>query len=205
MDKLNHTLAKQIFFQDVDILTVPAAKIIYAFPLETYYCEEFNTFRDRYEDQFISLVVIDLAKNGDTGIKQLVKMVLLRIDQQYITVEALQEIIISSGGLLRDLIKFMQDACKKAIIKKTNKIDKDIANEVINKVVNDYKRLFDFPNYKKDAATIAHTKTKDDVENKKLIYLLTNLFVLEYRLNDDLWYDLHPCLNQVFSNMNEND
>jgi nucleoside-triphosphatase THEP1 len=205
LDKLKSELADKIFFEGVDIVIMPEAKIIYTFPLETYYCEPFMTVRDLYEDQFISLVVVDQEKNDDIGIKQLEKMVFKRINQKYITEEALQKMILLSGGLLRDLMKFMQDACRKARLKKSKTINIDIATEVINETANHYKRLFDFPNYKQDAARIAHTKTKDDVENKKLIYLLTNLFVLEYRLNDDWWYDVHPCLNQVFSNMNEND
>jgi hypothetical protein len=36
-------------------------------------------------------------------------------------------IIDMSGGLLRDLVKFMQDACKLAIVDKSDVINKEIA------------------------------------------------------------------------------
>ncbi len=199
LDKLDTEFAKKVFFKNSELLTMPRAKIIYTFPLETYYCEAFNTFKDRYEDQFISLVVVEQEKNGDTGIKQLEKLVLQRISQQYITEDALKEMILSSGGLLRDLIKFMQDACKEAIVNDSTIIDKDIAEQVINETANHYKRLFDFPNYREDVKKIASESQRDEVENKDLIYLLKYLFVLEYRFEDDLWYDVHPCLKKVLN------
>ena len=199
LDKLVPEFAEKIFFKDSHLLTMPRAKIIYTFPLETYYCEAFNAFADRYEDQFISLVVVDQEKNSDTGIKQLEKLVLQRSAQQYITEEALKEMIIFSGGLLRDLIKFMQDACKQAIVNDFTIVDKDIAEQVINQTANQYKRLFDFPNYREEVKKIASESQRDEVENQDLIYLLKYLFVLEYRFEDELWYDVHPCLKKVLN------
>ena len=197
LDKLDSEFAEKLFYKGYRLLTMPKAKIIYTFPLDTYYCEDFNTFKDLYEDQFISLVVVDQDKNDNIGIKQLEKLVLQRIEKQYITKEALKDMILTSGGLLRDLIKFMQDACKEAIINDSTTIDKDIAEQVINKTANHYKRLFDFPKYKEDVIKISNESQRDEIENEKLIYLLKYLFVLEYRLEDDLWYDVHPCLKKV--------
>lgn len=199
LDKLVPEFAEQIFFKDSDLLIMPQAKIIYTFPLETYYCEAFNTYADRYEDQFISLVVIDSKKNDNIGINQLEKLVLKRISNEYIEPEALKEMILYSGGLLRDLIKFMQDACKEAIVNEVNKIDKNIAEKIINKTANQYKRLFDFPNYREDVEKLASESQRNEIDSKKLIYLLKYLFVLEYRFEDDLWYDVHPCLEKVLN------
>ncbi|NES85769.1 MAG: AAA family ATPase [Moorea sp. SIO2B7] len=197
LDKLDTEFAEKVFFEQSHLLTMPEAKIIYTFPLETYYCEAFNTFRDRYDDEFISLVVVAQEKNGDLGIQQLAKLVLQRIDKQYIKPEALKKMILFSGGLLRDLIKFMQDACKKAIVNDSDIIDKDIAEQVINETANHYKRLFDFPNYKEDVKKIVSKSQRNEIENKDLIYLLKYLFVLEYRFKDNLWYEVHPCLKKV--------
>ncbi len=146
LDKLDNKFAEKVFFQDSHLLTMPKAKIIYTFPLETYYCPSFRKHKDRYKTQYISLVVVDQDKNGDIGIKQLERLILKRIDQQYITEEALKEMILSSGGLLRDLVQFMQDACAEALVDDSTVIDKDVAEAVINETVNDYYRLFDFPN-----------------------------------------------------------
>ncbi len=198
LDKLELDFAKKIFFKDSQILTMPEAKIIYTFPLETYYCEEFLEIKDRYEDQFISLVVVDEDQNGDIGIQQLRKVILQRINEQYIEPEALKYMILLSGGLLRDLIKFMQDACKKAIVQNAEVITQNIAEDVINDAVNHYEQKFDFLTYKEEVITIKETHKRSSITNKNLIYLLRYLFVLEYKLkNGKLWYDVHPCLEKV--------
>jgi nucleoside-triphosphatase THEP1 len=200
LEKLEVKFAEQLFFKDSHLLTLPEAKIIYTFPLETYYCEDFNTYRDQYEDQFISLVVVNEQKNQQVGIEQLAKLVLQRIDQQYITEEALTEIILMSGGLLRDLINLMQDACKKAILNESSQIDIGIAEQVINEMANHYKRLFDYPNYREKVEKIKDHSARNEVQTKDLVYLLRYLFILEYRLNGDLWYEVHPCLKRVLNN-----
>ena len=199
LDKLDNKFAEKVFFQDSHLLTMPKAKIIYTFPLETYYCPSFRKHKDRYKTQYISLVVVDQDKNGDIGIKQLERLILKRIDQQYITEEALKEMILSSGGLLRDLVQFMQDACAEALVDDSTVIDKDVAEAVINETVNDYYRLFDFPNYADEVQKIASGLQRQELENEKLIYLLQNLFILEYRFERKLWYDAHPCLKRVLS------
>ncbi|MDJ0902744.1 MAG: P-loop NTPase fold protein [Xenococcus sp. MO_188.B8] len=199
LDKLAPEFAEKTFFKGYNLLTMPRAKIIYTFPLDTYYCEAFMAFKDRYADQFISLVVVDQAKNGDIGIKKLRKMVLQRIDQKYIEEQALEKMILASGGLLRDLIKFMQDACKEAIVNEATIIDKDIAEDVINETVNHYNRLFDYPNYGDEVAKIIGQSDRTSLTNRNLIYLLKYLFVLEYRFEGELWYDAHPCLKKVIS------
>ena len=199
LDKLDTKFAEKVFFNDSHLLTMSKAKIIYTFPLETYYCPSFRKHKDRYKTQYISLVVVDQDKNGDIGIKQLERLILKRIDQQYITEEALKEMILSSGGLLRDLVQFMQDACAEALVDDSTVIDKDVAEAVINETVNDYYRLFDFPNYADEVQKIASGLQRQELENEKLIYLLQNLFILEYRFERKLWYDAHPCLKRVLS------
>ena len=198
LDKLDTKFAEQVFFKDAHILTMPKAKIIYTFPLETYYCTSYRKHKDRYKIQYIPLIVVDRDKNGDIGIKQLERLILKRIEQQYITEEALKEIILASGGLLRDLIQFMQDACTEVIVSNSRVIDKDIAEVVIIETINDYYRLFDFPNYQDEVQKIASGLQRRDLESEKLIYLLKNLFILEYKLKGKLrWYNVHPCLKRV--------
>ncbi len=58
LDKLETDFAERIFYNNPELLILPQAKIIYTFPLDTYYCSDFIKIRGRYEDQFISLVDI---------------------------------------------------------------------------------------------------------------------------------------------------
>lgn len=199
LDKLDTEFAEKIFFKNSQSLTMLRAKIIYTFPLDTYYSASFRKYKDDYKDEYISLVVVDQQKNGDIGIQQLEKLVLKRIDARYITKESLTKIIIASGGLLRDLIRFMQDACAEAMFNDSEIINEDIATLVINEAENEYYRLFDFPKYLEEVKKLTGESSREKLENEKLIELLHNLFVLEYRFKGKLWYEPHPCLNKVIN------
>ena len=197
LDKLDNDFAEKIFLKDPYLLMMVRAKIICTFPLETYYFE--SKIKDRYDCQFIPLVIVDEDKNGKVGVKHLRQLILKRIDRQYVSDEALTNMILSSGGLLRDLIKMMQDACKQSIVERSPIIDQTIAQDVINELINHYERLFDSPNYEKEVQKIIKNSKRNDLTNKNLIYLLKYLFILEYRFKGKLWYDVHPCLRKVIN------
>jgi len=197
LDKLDTQFAERIFYANSDLLLLPQAKIVYTFPLDTYYCSDFIRIRDRYEDQFISLVNVRNSKGDylETSQQALIKLISLRIRKSLVTKEAMRYVIDMSGGLLRDLVKFMQDACKLAIVDKSAKIELTTVESAINAHINDYSHVFDFPQYTEKVQYIA--KTKKTIDNKTLVYLLRYLFVLEYRHGKKLWYDVHPCLNKA--------
>jgi AAA+ ATPase superfamily predicted ATPase len=56
LDKLPPQLAERIFFENFFMLTLPDVKIIYIFPLDTYYDEAFISVTDKYEVMFIPVV-----------------------------------------------------------------------------------------------------------------------------------------------------
>lgn len=197
LDKLETKFAEEIFLKNQSLLTDPKVKIIYTFPLDTYYSDEYIRISDRYDDLFIPLVNIKNNKGEkiDHNIDSLRKLINQRIDTHLVKTEASNYLINHSAGLLRDLVKFMQDSCKLAIVEEKVVIDLDIAQKVISKYVNDYYRVFDAIEYKAAIEEIAATKGKNG--NKKLVYFLRHLFALEYRQNKQLWYDIHPCLKEA--------
>lgn len=203
LDKLETKFAEQIFFKDSHLLTLPETKIIFTFPLDTYYNELFIRFKDKYDCQFIPLVnLYDFNGNyQEDSLSKLQKLVFERIDEKLVSATALKNIINKSGGLLRDLIKSMQDACKIAIGNKSNKIDDKIVEQVVSEQVNEYYRLFDFSKYEtkaKKIMEIRENKADEKIDNETLMYFLRYLFVLEYRHQNKLWYDVHPYLRETF-------
>lgn len=193
LDKLEPKFAEKIFFDNQFLLTQPQVKIIYTFPLDTYYLDEYIRISDRYDDQFIPLVNL---KNKDgieiqDNIKSLWVLITRRISVNLIKPGAGNYLIEHSGGLLRDLVKFMQGACRLAIVAKKEIIDLEIAQQVVSKYSNDFYRVFDTSKYMDALEEIAVSKGKDG--NEKLIYFLHHLFVLEYRQGSELWFDIHPC------------
>jgi len=165
LDKLSTEFAETTFFKNANLLIPLKAKIIYTFPLDTYYRDTFMPTRDRYEFRFIPVINL-YSKAGeylDNSKEMLEKLILRRIADNLVTPEAMKYLIDMSGGLLRDLIKYMQDACKLAIVEKKDKIDLRIAELAINEHINDYYRVFDFSQYEDKVRAIANTKKKDDI------------------------------------------
>jgi nucleoside-triphosphatase THEP1 len=199
LDKLETKFAERVFYENPDLLILPQAKIVYTFPLDTYYRPDFIRIRDRYEDQFISVVNLQTVTGErlETSQQALTKLIRRRIKSALVTDDAINYVIQMSGGLLRDLVKFMQDACKLAIMDNASVINQSTVEEVIDDYINDYYRVFDFPNYTEKVQHIA--QTNKTVDNKTLVYLLRYLFVLEYRYRRKLWYDVHPCLNKALA------
>ena len=200
LDKLDTKFAERVFFDDVHLLNMPEVKIIYTFPLDTYYSERFIPIRDRYENEYISLVNLYNADATyrEEALEQLKKVVFKRIDERLVSERALKMLVDMSGGLLRDLIKFMQDACKIAVMNEADRIDETIAQHAIDEHVNDYFRLFDYLKYQRNVREVCEGK---DIGKEDLIYLLRYLFVLEYRSQekDNIWFDAHPCLKAALS------
>ena len=198
LDKLDTKFAEQIFFKDSQLLTLLETKVIFTFPLDTYYDAQYLKFKDSYEPLFISLVNLSDYEGNyqEDSLEKLKRLVYMRIDENIITETALKSLVDKSGGLLRDLIKFMQDACMMAIKTKSEIIDNTVSEQVINSLKIDYYRLFDFPKYEDKVKEIMHNRDIK-IDNEILMYLLRYLFVLEYRHKDKLWYDAHPCLKDV--------
>ncbi|MCP4110713.1 MAG: AAA family ATPase [Desulfobacteraceae bacterium] len=198
LDKLDTKIAEKIFFENFFMLTLPESKIVYTFPLDTYYCDDYIRITDKYDDKFIPLVNLFTSEGEylEDSHKSLEKVILLRLeDKELIDKDAMKYVIDKSGGLLRDTVKFMQEACNVAIVDKSDVISTEIAERAVNKYINDYYRVFDFPIYAEKVRKIVETRKK--VDNKTLVYLLRHLFVLEYRHDEKLWYDAHPCMKNA--------
>ncbi len=199
LDKLKIEATEQIFFENFYLLTLTEAKIIYTFPLDAYYHEAYTRINDRYEDQFIPLVNLydSQGQYRDDANMALAKLVLRRMDKNLIEGDALKYLIDMSGGLLRDLVKFMQDVCKLAIVKKQEAISLDLAKIAVNKYIKQYDRVFDAFKY----ADKVHKLVQDhnQLEQETLVYLLRHLFVLEYSSGqrDNIRYIVHPCLHKL--------
>ena len=96
--------------------------------------------------------------------------------------------ILASGGHIRDLVRMLRDAC----VESTDKIDIDVAQKMINRLGEDYKRMIRDHQYKN---LIETHKTKDITNNEDTHSLIYNTIILVYQNPDGCeWYDIHPAL-----------
>lgn len=210
LDKLSEKPAEQIFCQETDLLTMLNAKVIFTFPLSTYYSPSFVQIRDKFTDEFIRLVNLYTMQGEylETSLDMLKKVILKRIDTRYITDDAMKYLIDYSGGLLRDLINFMQDACKIAINEGVKLIDNHgmICQKVVQVKINEYYRVFDFTQYTEDVQEIIKNHKRTKIPSENLIHLLRYRFILEYgKLGEQSWYDAQPCLKECFLRQKDNE
>lgn len=196
-DKLIHKAVKQIFFEESHILRTLEAKIIFSFPISAYYHPNFFQIRDFFLNEFIRPVHLhDMTGYfQDKAFDSLTEMISKRMEKDLITDDALKHIVISSGGLLRDLIRMMQICCKKAITEKKDIIDIKTAQEAAKETAQTYARFLDLSQYSEILKKIMKTRFKTGMLHSNLSYLLKYHFVLEYGINKSpVWYDVHPCL-----------
>ena len=196
-DKLINKAVKQIFFEESHILRTLEAKIIFSFPLSAYYHPNFFQIRNFFLNEFIRPILLhDMSGSfQEQAFESLSNMIKKRMEKDLISDDALKHVIVSSGGLLRDLVRMMQMCCKTAIFEKKNIIDIKIAQKTVNEMADRYARFLNFSQYRAILEKIMKTRFKTGMLHNNLAYLLKYHFVLEYGINKTpVWYDVHPCL-----------
>jgi thiamine monophosphate kinase len=132
---------------------------------------------------------------GRAFMKQIVAK---RVSLDPFTPEALEYIIDMSGGVIREFIRIIRDSAIRAIARRKNLIDKDIAVEVINGLKNSYQAQLSDEDYE---VLLNIYKTKDIKRDEKLVGLLHNLSVLEYK-NGRSWCDVNPIVRSILEEKN---
>jgi len=121
-----------------------------------------------------------------------------RVSLDLFTPEALDYIINMSGGVIREFIRIIRDSAVRAIARKKVLIDKYISVEVINGLKNTYQAQLSEEDY---IVLLRVNKTKDITRDEKLIGLLHNLSVLEYR-NGRIWCDINHIVRSILEEKN---
>lgn len=206
LDKLAPRFVEDIFFRNADLLTLPEIKMIFAFPLSHYYMPMFEGISEKFAYELVTPVCLqDIdGKRNQAAYELLADLALGRIEGELVHPEALRELTEKSGGLVRDLMKFMKDACKIAVNTETGVIDETVAERVINMKIGEFDRFFDFPKYGREIGKILKTRFRNDVVGEDMVHLLRYNFVLKYGHEDEQsWYDVHPCLKECVTRKNK--
>ena len=214
LDKLDISLAENIFSKNIQPLLQPSFRIIYTIPVATL--REVTIKRNiesnvnkihymRVTKFFSRDKVRDINRTPDTDCMKLFRAIVQkRISQELIEPTLVEEIIIKSGGLLRELVRILDmccDRCKQDIRSQIKKADFQKPPVIINQailalVINDLEIVYaeplgtlDFERLKR----IYEQMKIEDTENQRILDLFHGLYILEYR-NRTLWYDLNPIV-----------
>ena len=202
LEKCDYEKALDLFYCHSTQLTQPICKIIYTFPISLRSSNKFTQIKMNFSEDIIYPNIKVHEKdgnvketNGRTFMKQIVAK---RVSTDLFTSEALEYIIDMSGGVIREFIRIIRDSAVRAIARRKTLIDKDIAVEVINGLKNSYQAQLSDEDYE---VLLNIYETKDIKRDEKLVGLLHNLSVLEYK-NGRSWCDVNPIVRSILEEKN---
>lgn len=211
LDKLDLPLVESIYRDNINALISPNIRIVFTIPISVVrepsllttlqsHCQIilFSVTKFYTQDQAHVPDGKAIAKNVDILIDVLKK----RIEPDLIDPEVLPQLVLFSGGVLRELVRLGQECCRECLLELD--LEPDNADVVINAEIlaaavknlrNQFARglgsqLYDL------LVEVYKNFTPPDARSPEFLELLHGLYVLEYE-NDDLWYDLHPLITDL--------
>ncbi|NJN22877.1 MAG: hypothetical protein HC812_19005 [Leptolyngbya sp. RL_3_1] len=127
-----------------------------------------------------------------------------RLPAALVDPEVKQQMILKSGGVLRELIRIVDLCCDRCMQELRGRIRREVFDKspviidqaVLDTVLTDLQISYAEPLGQVDfeLLKLIYERFKpQDVENQRFLDLLHGLYVLEYR-NAVLWYDLNPIV-----------
>jgi len=195
LDRLKPGLDRSLFLLEGEQLKGLHGHFIYVVPISLLYDEQASLLP--FDENQLILPMIPIYKQGNAhnehapGIAHLKELLSKRLVLEEIFTqpdETVKELILASGGHLRDLMKLVGYACNET----DDKITPDHANIAINKLVEEYKRVVRDEEYGHVVTAYQTQDPPNNEDNQKLIY---NNVILVYREPDGTeWKDVHPVV-----------
>jgi hypothetical protein len=121
------------------------------------------------------------------------RFVHVRMDENLINGQALEDAITYSGGVFREMARIMRSAVGSARRRRASKIAVDDVEWAATEIRNEYRRILD----QNDLAYLKKVSEHNRLEyNDRLRPLLQLLAILEYRDGEN-WCDVHPALKRL--------
>ena len=212
LDKLDLAVVNTIYKDNIKALCLPGFRIIYTIPIaamrETVLRPIIVT---ETNDQIVVMPVLKLFTRGQSRIANaqprdetlgiLCEILKKRIASELIIEKTAKNIVINSGGVLRELIRVANECCRiclRLIRRKPGTkvvIDDAILETAINNIRNDFALPLGKSDYEILKTTYDNFKPEDP-KQQEFLDLLHGLYVLEYR-NRQNWYDVHPIVVEL--------
>lgn len=212
LDKLDLAVVNTIYKDNIKALCLPGFRIIYTIPIaamrETVLRPIIVT---ETNDQIVVMPVLKLFTKADSRIVNaqpraetlgiLCEILKKRIASELIVEKTAENIVLNSGGVLRELIRVANECCRiclRLIRRKPGDkiiIDDAILETAINNIRNDFAVPLGKSDYEILKTTYINFKPEDP-KQQEFLDLLHGLYVLEYR-NRQNWYDVHPIVVEL--------
>lgn len=216
LDKLDLAVVEAIFSDNINALFSPRIRILFTIPIAVVRDTRLKATLDTM-CQVVLLPVTkfypqDIAHQPDaapieSSVATLEAVLKKRIEPDLIEPDTLRQMVLLSGGVLRELVRLGKECCRECRLElkldpanTRQKIDAAILTAAQKSLRNQYARPLGNNQFNLLAETY-RSFAPPDAGDEKFLDLLHGLYVLEYE-NDDLWYDLHPLVTDLLKRKN---
>jgi len=214
LDKLDLDAIEKIFLKNIKALLQPNFFVIYTLPIATIRDGVLKKhIEDETSNRIFVMPVLKIYRKGESHqentqpvkvtIDKLQDILRKRIDKTLLEDDILLQISLSSGGVIRELVRIAQKCCSLVLVKLRQKarkqesiddvrIDAEILQEALDILRNDMTITLS----KTDRQILQQTYINyrpDDPKQQEFLDLLHNIYAIEYK-NTESWYDLHPLV-----------
>lgn len=213
LDKLDLSRVEPIFIENIKSLFAPQFRVIFTIPVaairEPKVMGALNSVGIRRPRLLPVAKMFAKADRRDPKAEPIQKtldrflqMLNKRIPAELIEPETARQMVLYSGGVVRELVRIGQESCLEQMVlleEEPDREDKRIGSEslaiAVKNLRNDFARQLGSDAYTLLAKVYQEAET-EDAADETFVELLHGLMILEYE-NDDLWYDVHPLVQNL--------
>jgi hypothetical protein len=199
LDKPTVDVAMDLFFTKGPILAQPECKIIFTVPTSLVYSGQYNVVKRGFGKPFILPNFKIRERNderNDLAWARMREIVERRLDKELIASQALDDAVEMSGGVVRELVRIIQSAAARAVATNANSIQPPHVEHAVNELRMEYSFSLTRQEYIDILNRVHETKLLRYTDEKPLLDLLHNLFILQYP-NMPGWYGVNPIVHEL--------
>ena len=196
LDKIDIDDARRIFVQGRKSILSLQLKMIFAFPIYMVYTADFSMIQDDFDNcVYYSMIKVsnsDRTRNEE-GIAILKEIVYKRMDRNLIDDEALDYMVVKSGGAIRDLFYMLREAAFLHLSRNDGEDRISLKDaEIVSKSLKSIYERFITSREQFERLIEIYNDPFPDNTDQTLSELLKTLSVIEY--NGERWCGVHPVL-----------
>ncbi|RME12853.1 MAG: hypothetical protein D6802_03095 [Ardenticatenia bacterium] len=199
LDKLPKREALRVFRDDGPFLTLLDCMAIYTAPVSLMYELGHSVVTEAYHFYPVPMFRVSSRQPGENGhlhdIEKMKEIVYRRVSPELFEDGVVDRLVRLSGGVVRHLIKMVQDASLYCATFGHPRISHEVVEWGVNEFKRDFSRRLSLKDYAR-LKRIHALKAYDDGE--EAWEYLQSLCVLEY-VDADYWYDVHPIVQLLIA------
>ncbi len=212
LDSLDRAVVTEIFQDNLKALLQPKFRIVFTVPVWVLRDKRLQyNLQTETNSRIQQMAVVKLFPKGvnresnaqpDAAVMDKLTVLLSkRIPSELAEPEAIRQLVLYSGGVLREVVRIARECCRLALVKvrrpdsKDIKITTELLSQAINNLKNDYSIILGNADYALLKEVYENYQPPDPYE-QRFLDLLHNVCVIEYR-NGNIWYDINPIVLEL--------